>query len=330
MHEAGLHELGFRNQSKAPIYSKHVREAVHRFGGSDASPQCVAHLMLLALSFEGALRWDDLKARRLGDLLHSDEMIRIFICSSKTDAFAEGQWSAILPCQDPWSAHVLIDHFIMNILSTWDNALAGDERANYTPWRDEQGLLRLSEVPLVPLSTTTAPGHVFPAPGARTTSAGSHHSWGLTPSQASSAYNAYNNRIKTWASALGLDASTISTHSPRRGWVSETINCGLTETFAKIQGRWRSEKGFRRYIDDEVALRKHAQGLYEFYRAVAPQAGPPPPLSPSSAQAARLLCTELEDNQDRRSASPMNSAQDFYDASVAVAAVAVLCSEDQA
>ena len=73
MHDAGLRELGFRNHSKEPIYSKHVREAVHRFGGSDASPQCLAHLMLLALSFEGALRWDDLKAIRLGDLLHSDD-----------------------------------------------------------------------------------------------------------------------------------------------------------------------------------------------------------------------------------------------------------------
>lgn len=329
MHEAGLRELGFKNQSKAPIYSKHVREAVHQFGGPDASLQCIQHLMLLALSFEGALRWDDLKSIRLGDLLHSDEMIRIFLCSSKTDAFAEGQWSAILPSQDPWSAHVLIDRYIMCVLSTWDNALTQDERGNYAPWRDEQGLLRLTEVPLVTLWNTTESGHVFPAPGARTSSAGSCHSWGLTPTEASKAYNAYNCRLKSWAPALGLDPTTIGTHSPRRGLVSETINCGLAETFAKVQGRWRSDKGFRRYIDDEVALRKHAQGLQQFYWAVAPQAGPPPPLSPSSALAAHHLF-ELEEDRDLRSASPMNSAQDFYDASVAVAAVAVLCPEDQA
>jgi hypothetical protein len=145
-------------------------------------------------------------------------------------------------------------------------------------------------------------------------------SWGLNPAQASTAYNAYNNRLKQWASALGLDPSTIATHSPRRGLVSETIRCGLAERFAKVQGRWRSDKGFRRYIDDEVALRKHAHGLREFHTAIAPQAAPPP-LSPSSAQAARLFFGEFEDGQELRSTSPMYSAQEFYDAAVAVAAI---------
>ena len=187
-------------------------------------------------------------------------MIRIFICSSKTDAFAQGQWLAILPSQDPWSAHALIDRYIMSVLSTWDNALSESERENYTPWRDEQGILRLTEVPLVSLWTTTASGHAFPAPGARKSSEGSSHSWGLTPTEASTAYNAYNIRIKSWAPALGLDPRDIATHSARRGLVSETVNCGL----AKVQGRWRSDKGYRRYIHDEVALCKHAQGLHDF------------------------------------------------------------------
>ena len=151
----------------------------------------------------------------------------------------------------------------MCVISAWDNALSESEREAYAPWRDEQGLLHLTEVPLVSLWTTTTSGHVFPGLGARKSSEGSSHSWGLTPTEASTAYNAYHIRIKLWAPALGLDPRDISTHSARRGPVSETVHCGLAETFAKVHGRWRSDKGYRRYIDHEVALRKHAQGLHE-------------------------------------------------------------------
>lgn len=314
MHKAGLRELGFHNNTKDPLFNGHVRSIVRRHGGADVPPEKLAHLAQLALSNEAALRWDDLKAIRYGDLVYSEELIRIFLVRTKTDAYAEGQWAAILPSTDPTSAQVLFERHICQLAAFWEHEMSPEERLSYAPWCDSAGDLLLTEIPLVSLWTTTASGHSFPVPGAPKTGAGKNHRWGMTPEDAKKAYNRYNTCLKSWAAELGLDPSKIATHSNRRGWTTETIANGLTEKFAKVQGRWRSDKSVTRYIDDEVALRKHVRGLLERDLLVRPPAihrseSRPPeifhPESPTSRAAAAFAFPADDNLHECRSTSPL-------------------------
>lgn len=303
MHKAGIRELGFHNNTKDPIFNEHVRCIVRRHGGADASPEMLGHLAQLALANEAALRWDDLKAIRYGDLVYSEDLIRIFLVRTKTDAYAEGQWAAILPSIDPTSAQVLFERHICQLADIWEQ-MSLEERSSYAPWCDSAGDILLTEIPLVALWTTTASGHTFPAPGAPQSGTGKHHRWGMTPEDAKKSYNQYNNCLKSWAAELGLDPSKIATHSNRRGWTTESIANGLAESFAKVQGRWRSDKSVNRYIDDEVALRKHVRGLKERDLLV----NPPElfqPESPTSRAAAALAFPADDINHDLRSTSPL-------------------------
>ena len=303
MHMAGIRELGFHNNTKDPLFNEHVRSIVRRHGGAEAPSEKLGHLAQLALANEAALRWDDLKAIRYGDLVYSEDLIRIFLVRTKTDAYAEGQWAAILPSRDPTSAQVLFERHICQLAETWEQ-MPLEERSIYAPWCDSAGDLLLTEIPLVALWSTTASGYSFPAPGAPKTGTGKHHRWGMTPEDAKKAYNQYNHCLKSLAAELGLDPSKIATHSNRRGWTTETIANGMAESFAKVQGRWRSDKSVTRYIDDEVALRKHVRGLQERDLLVKPPE-PFQPESPTSKAAAALAFPDDDDNHDLRSTSPL-------------------------
>eukprot|EP00961_Rhodomonas_salina_P142414 1917805-Rhodomonas_salina.2 len=62
------------------------------------------------------LRWDDLEGVFIGDMIFSDDFIRImiFLVFTKTDHSSEGQWCtiAVHHASEPWTAFTLLMEFI--------------------------------------------------------------------------------------------------------------------------------------------------------------------------------------------------------------------------
>ena len=287
--ETGCKMLGFKNESKDPLNADFVLKVFKEHGGPEASLQSVLHILQLALSYEGVMRWDDLKTIHLGDILKFDEVWRIFLNRTKTDGLAEGQWSAIIPSTDPWSACVLLDRYACMLASAWEHALSEQEKALYAPWCDKNGALLFSKIPVAATCVQTKSGHSFiaagyiPSPGAEPSPA-----WGMAPPCAKRAYNALLKRIKSWAEEQGRDPKDFGTHSGRRSLPTAALSSDLPESAPKMSGRWRSDKGYASYQDSEVVLRKHVAGLRALHLAINPSLLPIP-LSPMSRDALDMM-----------------------------------------
>ena len=61
-------------------------------------------------------------------------------------------------------------------------------------------------------------------------------------------YRQYQEKIKSCILALGLDATGYTSHSFRRGGATYAFQCGLSGSFIKKLGDWRSD-AYLEYID---------------------------------------------------------------------------------
>ena len=241
--ESGIKLLGFNNESKDPLSEDFVRKVYSVHGGPEASLQSIMHILQLAMSYEGVLRWDDIKTIHLGDILKCEDVHRISLNRTKTDAHAEGPWSAISPSTDPWSACVLLDRYACMLASAWELALSKKEKALYAPWCDENGALLFSKIPIAATCVQTESGHSFisagfiPSPTMEPAPA-----WGVAPPCAKRAYNSLLKRIKEWAVQQGLDPKDFGTHSGRRSLPTAALSSDLSESAPKLSSRESSYK----------------------------------------------------------------------------------------
>jgi len=288
--ESGWKLLGFKNESKDPLTADFVHQVYIKHGGPEASLQSILHLLQLALSYEGVMRWDDLKTIHFGDILKFDDVWRFFLNRTKTDVNAEGQWTAILPSTEPWSACVLLDRYACMLAAAWEHALSKEEKVLYAPWCDVDGELLFSRIPIAATCVKTESGHSFISPGFIPSPwTEPAPAWGMAPSCAKRAYNALLKRIKSWAVELGLDPKDFGTHSGRRSLPTAALSSDLPESAPKVSGRWRSDKGYASYQDSEVVLRKHVAGLRALHLATNPPQPAPEPLSPLSIEAVDIM-----------------------------------------
>ena len=71
-------------------------------------------------------------------------------------------------------------------------------------------------------------------------------------------YNEFLKDLKTACAAIGLNPALFSTHSLRRGSVSDQFANGVPDKVIKYSGRWKSN-AFETYIDHTILLELQLQ-----------------------------------------------------------------------
>jgi hypothetical protein len=71
-------------------------------------------------------------------------------------------------------------------------------------------------------------------------------------------YNQFQDRFRNLLRLSGVDPERFSTHSMRRGGVSELRSLALPEDLIALQGGWQSQECMRRYFDSTVEFGRRA------------------------------------------------------------------------
>jgi hypothetical protein len=90
----GLHrKLGIRGIKKAPLLYHQVAGLIQNHVHTSREDQMVC--LLIAIMYEGCLRWSDIAQMTFGDIVITPTFMRLFIEQAKTDADRLGQWVTI-------------------------------------------------------------------------------------------------------------------------------------------------------------------------------------------------------------------------------------------
>jgi hypothetical protein len=258
---AAQKSLGYKNVSKDPLMTEDLEKIYAEFSSKNMDLNRVRDLLGLAATHEGLLRWDDLVGLRVGRFLFTDKPdtpIRAFLVSAKTDHYKEGQWAIFSQREDACSTQQLLLTLIDLVNEAW-TSMTNEERLQRKAWQDEDGQLCFKKLPLVFDVVKLTSGLMFPA----------HPELENLPATAArvkkfatKAYDRFRTHLKIMAKKVGLKGD-YATHSGRRGGATGMLACGITERMVKAAGRWRSDKGFNRYIDFEEELRWRATAMQQ-------------------------------------------------------------------
>ena len=218
--ESIVRKLGFKKMSKNPLLKEHVNQIVQYFLQRN-TVQDQANAFRVALAYEATLRWDDFADTLFGDFIVTHDFVRVFLVDTKTDNCKSGQWATFSASPTETSAYTLLQNLVKNILS---NA-------------PEQLLNNLANFPIMFKSLKgTENDHETPK---------------IT-------YNEFLKDLKTACAAIGLNPALFSTHSLRRGSVSDQFANGVPDKVIKYSGRWKSN-AFETYIDHTILLELQLQ-----------------------------------------------------------------------
>ena len=165
----------------------------------------------------------DLKKISVKDLSFEEKKVLIFIPTSKTDQFGEGQLVSLVASGSPSCPVFFLKAFVRRLF--WEAAL--------------EGLLY--------------DGPLFPALSRRQVSGPMGSCWSSLPPVGSLLAFSYQGALIDFREALaraGVDQRAYSLHSGRRGGATEAVSNGCDLLTLKRQGRWRSDACPQLYVDD--------------------------------------------------------------------------------
>ena len=226
--ESGRRLLGYRNQQAYPLREAHIVALFQAFcQDPSSSMEDVSFMLLICIAWEACLRWDDVCDTEFGDMIWTDEYVKILLINTKTDTYKSGQWCIILVSTLAHSAYQLLVRVITYLCDSPEFRSSGKT---------------VAEAPVAMVFRSEGQRRV-PDPTRRLT------------------YDLVNKRLKLWCEAVGLNPKLFTTHSFKRGGINERLDRGVPDRITRIDGRWRSEASFQGYCDDEIQLVQRVEAL---------------------------------------------------------------------
>ena len=177
---------------------------------------------VFVLTFAALCRFDDLTKLRINHVSFEEGRVLLFIPSSKTDQFGDGQLVTISASGSDACPVFFVKAYIGRLL--WEAALEGEVYV----------------------------GPLFPALGRRKVSGPLGTCWTSLLSSSPEVFS-YQSALKDFREAMvdvTVDPKAYSLHSGRRGGATEAVRNGCDLLTLKRQGRWRSDDCPQLYVDD--------------------------------------------------------------------------------
>ena len=90
--EASLRQLGHGDNKKEPVSSQTIVNIVERYVNDQSSLMDLRVATLCILGFTGFFRFDEMSKIKFCDILFAQSYVKIFLETSKTDVYREGEW----------------------------------------------------------------------------------------------------------------------------------------------------------------------------------------------------------------------------------------------
>ena len=227
----GIKRMCFSAPKRAkPLTSDIVKSVIESLLGEDLRCSSYYDVSLrnwrtaacIVLSFSALCRFDDMKKITTDNISFEDNRALVFIPSSKTDQFGEGQLVSIVASGNPSCPVFFLKAYFARLL--WESALEGKVYS----------------------------GPFLPSLHRRRVTGPLGSCWSSLPPSSPSPI-AYNCALLDFRKALvGVvaDPEAYGLHSGRRGGATEAIRNGCDFLTLKRQGRWRSDNCPQLYVDD--------------------------------------------------------------------------------
>jgi hypothetical protein len=251
-------KLGFKREQKSPLMQEHVQKIFHLHDNQEASLQEQLSYLKVAAGVEGSLRHDDLTSISMGSIVVISNTVRVFLASTKTDKFREGQWAtlAFSLARESFSQRLLC---MVDVLKKRWEAFSVETRRGLL--EQDLGVEAAREVDLNggqfldEISLACVTQEVRAADGKSTVSFPRFGFKNLVTSQEFSAV------IKGWAHSIGLDPKLFASHSLKVGSIHSAAEAGVPDRLIKKMGRWRSETMLAHYIGEARSMRELTDAL---------------------------------------------------------------------
>ena len=205
--------VGFSNK-KDPLTVDMLKQIVYKYAKSDASIMDMRLVAMILVAFAGFLRYQELSALRVCDIVIYQGYMKLFIEHSKTDVNRIGSWVFIASTGNDTCP-----------VSAMSRYLAKAGLVTYSEQFVFRGITRHKVIARrrlrdknVPLAYTTARTLMLAALG-----------------------------------KLGYDITSFGTHSLRSGGATAAAKKRVEDRLFKKHGRWLSEKSKDRYVHEDVA-----------------------------------------------------------------------------
>ena len=218
--ECAKRKLGGKKQKKEIVTADMLQECVKICDLSKLSDVRILAMCLLA--FAGFLRFQELQSLRRCDFFFHEKYLKVFIESSKTDQYRDGQWIIIVKSgQDTCPYAMLKCYFLMAGIS--EDSQDHIFRAVITK-RDKSQSLRSDRKPI--------------------------------------SYTRAREIFLDLFKRAGYQDINLGLHSLRAGGASGAANNGIQDRLFKRHGRWKSDSAKDGYVKDDLqALLSVSQSL---------------------------------------------------------------------
>ena len=211
--EAAACILGHGSNQKKPVSAALVKKIVDKFVKFDSSLNDLRLAALVLLCYTGFLRFDEVSRLRFCDIHFNADHVKLFIESSKTDIYREGNWVFIAVLGGSYCP--------VNILKKY---LA---KAGFSGYSDR---------------------YIF-----RAISRHKHvHKRVLVKANSAISYNTVRSVVLSAFTAVGEDCAHFGTHSMRAGGATAAANGGVCDRLFRKHGRWVSDRSKDRYVSEDL------------------------------------------------------------------------------
>jgi hypothetical protein len=199
----------------------------------------------------------------IGTIICIRDAVQIFCSNTKTDCFCKGQWATLVCSNAPELAVQLLFLLVKSLAETWGKfslitqvtLLTGlTKNGTVNQAHDFQFLEKVSLG--CKLQTVTLDSRevvLFPRFGFKQ----------LQTSQE------FLQKIKGWATELGLDPKHYASHSNKVGSIYMADAACMPNSLTIVMGRWRSDKMLGVYIEAVRSMRELTGGLKELWPRLA-------------------------------------------------------------
>lgn len=213
--EAAHMILGHSVSKKEPITAEILKQLVNIYGCDNANLYQLRSMLMCLLAYAGFLRFSELVNIRRSDIGFNLDHIALFIETSKTDIYRDGNWCLI--------AKTACDTCPVKMLERYINS-AGIQQDS-----DEYIFRSLTYYKINK----------------------SYKLRGLGPLS----YSRERELLHEMLDCIGLNKKLYGIHSLRSGGASSAANGGVPDRLFKRHGRWRSERAKDMYVKDDIEKR---------------------------------------------------------------------------
>ena len=212
--EAANRILGHGDNQKKPISATLIRKIVDKFVTFTSSLNDLRTAALCLICFTGFLRFDEASKLRFCDIHFCNSFVKLFIESSKTDIFREGNWVFIAALGGNYCPVAILKKYL--------------SKAGFAGYSDKYVFRAISRHKNIKKRV-------------------------LVKSNSQISYNTIRSAVLNAFTAIGEDRSNFGTHSMRAGGASAAANGGVSDRLFRKHGRWLSERSKDRYVAEDLA-----------------------------------------------------------------------------